>query len=206
MTEAINQNHQKTAKPAESGQEKKVKEKKKSKNKPVWTLGMVIVILINILCAAFFLFLLKIMPKKALELNQLRNQSLKMSEQENPDVLANQLQLVQPQMTQIEAVFPDEIGILSFVKEIDKLKKEEVITRFSFVSDKPVKDKTKLLGLPIVIEFKGDLSQINKGLEKVRDLPFLIRAINIQLNKNADGLLELKYGGILYVSESFGEN
>lgn len=106
----------------------------------------------------------------------------------------------------IKVLFPDDTQLINFVREIDTLKKEGVVTSFSFASDNTVQDKTGFIGLPVIIEFKGSLVKVDEALNKIQSLPLMFRAITTELRRLPDNIVTLKYGGFLYVDEKFNQN
>ena len=185
---------------AKAEKPKKVKTKRKQSSLFV---RIVILAIIDLLCIIILVWLLSKLPEQAEELRGLRSLQYKAS---LGDIKAIEKEIAtkQEKTDKLNTFFPDEIGLIDFVKEIDKFKNEGIVTNFSFVSDKVVKDKTRVLGLPLVIEFRGNWPEVDKALQKIQKLPFLIRAVNIEVKKIPDSeSINLKYGGVLYVNESF---
>ncbi len=117
-------------------------------------------------------------------------------------------------LDELQSLFANEDRILEFVREIDVLKKEGVITRFSFESNDVAQDTTKNFGLKIAIDFTGDLQRINAAISKVNSLHFLIRTENIEIlvdkGVSEDNTETITYTyrlrGILYVDENLSKN
>jgi hypothetical protein len=67
-----------------------------------------------------------------------------------------------------------------------------------------VRDGTTRLGVPVVVNFNGSWDQIDKDMRDIQLAPFLFRPITIEAHITAEeGVIELMYGGFLYVDESF---
>jgi len=191
--------------PAKS-QAKEKPVKKKPKNKEGLFIKVAILSLANLSCLGALLFLLLNFPEKAREVKILRNTSLA-SLQLDTDALRIELANHKVKLDKLFALFPaGEADLLEFINEIDKLKNEGLVTSFSFASNRPVKDRTGFDGLPIIIEFRGSWNQIDWGLKRLESLPFVVRAINLEISRLSEGAVSLKYGGILYVDEKFASN
>jgi len=191
--------------PAKSNSKEKLV-KKKPKNKEGLLIKVTILSIANLFCLGGLLFLLLNLSEKAQEVKILRNTSLA-SLQLDTDALRIELSNNKPKLDKLFALFPaTESDLLEFINEIDKLKSEGLVTSFSFASNRPVKDRTGFGGLPIIIEFRGSWNQIDWGLKRLESLPFMIRAINLEIRQLSEGEVSLKYGGILYVDEKFASN
>ena len=153
------------------------------------------------------LFLLTNLPHKGEKISLLRSQNFQAAAISGDQSFINNLSQAQIKADQLQALYPNEARLLKFVEEIDRLKDKGVISRFSFANDDPVKDKTGYIGVPIVIEFRGTWPQISQTLKSVQGLPFLIRAIDIEISQIPNqGIQRLMFGGVLYVAENFGDS
>lgn len=193
-------------KKSSAGKSSKTKKKSKIEFRKGPLINVAILGTINLLCVLIIVLLLGILPQKAEELKNLRSLNIQNASQLDTDSLEFEILDSQTKVEKLKALFPDDTGLLEFIKEIDKLKTEGLVTNFSFTSNDPVKDKTKFSGLPIVIEFKSSWIQIDSALKRLEALPFLIRAINLEIREAGEGLIILKYGGILYVDKTFNGN
>jgi hypothetical protein len=138
--------------------------------------------------------------------------------------LEQQLVVAKPKADTIREYFPDESGVVDFIGEIDKLKAQGIIDSFTFASGEAVNDKTKSKALPFLVEVSGDKSKVSRAVESLQGLPYMIRAVNVeivtlevtetedeegntvQVPDTSGNNLKLKYGGLIYVDEDFGEN
>ena len=109
-------------------------------------------------------------------------------------------------ITRLQTIFPNDTGIVNFVKEIEKLKAGGIVRGISFVSQEAVRDKTKALGIPFVIELEGSWADIDATLTTIQKLPYLFRAVTVETNINEEGIVNYKYGGFLYVDESLAKS
>lgn len=157
---------------------------------------------VDFFCVIILLWLLSNLPVKADKLRNLQTLKRKAT-LVNLGSVEQEIMANKDKTDKLKAIFPDETGLLNFVQEIDKLKSEGVVRHFSFVSNKAIKDKTKYYGLPLAIEFRGSWQQIDLVLGKMQSFPFLIRPVNIEIREQEENLVNLKYGGVLYVDESF---
>jgi Tfp pilus assembly protein PilO len=182
-------------------------------------LGVVIFILLIALMT-----ILGRLPLLADEIRNLSTESVSVSD-ENLDELRQQLAVAQPRVEQLSEYFPDESGVVDFIGEIDKLKAQGTIDSFSFASSDAVTDKSKSLSLPVLIVVTGDADKISSALGQIQSLPYIIRAVSVDIDAEAgftevegeDGeitqvpdtsgnTLKLKYGGLIYVDEDLGKN
>jgi len=162
--------------------------------------------IINLVIVIILIFLLGAISQKAQELKKLRTLKAKAA-QADLETIQLDIAASKDKADKLTAIFPDETGLVSFTKGIDKLKQDKLVSHFSFASDDVVKDKTGFLGLPLVLEFRGTWSQIDQALKNIYQLPFFIRAINVEVKKiPGEGEVSFKYGGILYVSQNFAGN
>lgn len=177
-------------------------ESKKPKNQAKFLVKAAILGVINIICVLFLIWLLTALPKKADKLKNLRTLKHKAA-LVNLGTIESEIMVNKTKTNKLKMLFPDEVGLINFVKEIDKLKSEGRVTHFSFVSDKVIKDKTQAFGLPFIIELHGGWAEIDLTLREIEKLPFLIRAVDIEIRELPQEAIRLKYGGVLYVDESF---
>jgi len=192
--------------PKTSEQKTEPKEKKQQ-GKPRLLLNVAILGGLDLICLLALLFLLTNLPQKGEKINLLRSQNFQAAAISGDQSLINNLSQAQIKADQLQALYPNEARLLKFVEGIDRLKDTGVISRFSFANDDPVKDKTGYIGVPIVIEFRGTWPQISQTLKSVQDLPFLIRAIDIEISQIPNqGIQRLMFGGVLYVAENFGDS
>ena len=192
--------------PKTAEQKTKPKEEKQS-GKSRLLLNIVILGGLDLIWLLALLFLLTNLPQKGEKISLLRSQNLQAAAISGDQSLISSLSQAQIKADQLQVLYPNEARLLKFVEEIDRLKDKGVISRFSFANDDPVKDKTGYIGIPIVIEFRGTWPQISQTLKSVQNLPFLIRAIDVEISQIPNqGIQRLKFGGILYVAENFGDS
>ncbi len=146
-------------------------------------------------------FLTKLGPKTT-ELKKMKN-LLVQAKQIDLDAIQKTLLENKEKSEKLATVLPNEDELIEFINQIDLLKKEKKINSFSFVADKPMKDKTGFFGLPLIIESKGSWQEINETLKSIDQLPYLIRGLNLEIKLLSDKEIMLKFAGILYVSQNF---
>jgi len=155
---------------------------------------------INLLIVVCIFLLIRDLPFKATELKTLRTQKINLTEQSELMVASAEIDKNQQKIDEIKARFIEEKGILSFISDVDKLKDFGSVGKFPIISNESTKDQTKNSGLPVSIEFRGDINRINSALQNLQSLPYLIRPIQFELEYFADpGEYGLKYGGFLYI-------
>jgi Tfp pilus assembly protein PilO len=188
------------------GKARKVSKVGKLKGRPF--LSTVIAGGFNFLGIAASVAILGNLSQKALELKKLRNAVAGAEKKKQVEVSDLQIPSVVEKSQALFSLFPNEPGLVDFVKEIEKLKNEGTITDFSFVNQEAVTDQTGTLGFPFVIKFSGPWEQVSEDLVKLQKLNYLVRAVNIDLKSSKDSadLVEFKYGGFIYVDQSFNQN
>lgn len=170
---------------------------------PLNNIYILILGIVNLVCLFILIFILSLLPKKAEELKSLRSLIAKANSQNSNEIIFAEISAAKKKTEKLISLFPDENGLVKFTSQIDNLKNQGAAIDFSFAKDIAVKDKTGLIGLPIVIEISGTNTQVDSVLSQIQNLPFLLRAINIEIKKIADNQIRLKFGGILYVDENF---
>jgi hypothetical protein len=169
--------------------------------------GAIFLIVLNFIFVIVLAFILSKLPGKAKELKELINQELQAEKVGGTQLVNLEIENMKPKTEKLEALFPDERGLVDFVRDLDELKNQGFITNFNFASKEPVKDKTGLYGVPVIIEFRGSWSQIGEGLLRLQNLPFMFRAVKVETEfKPLESVIQLKYGGFLYVNENFGKD
>lgn len=162
--------------------------------------------IINIASLTLLIILLIRLPEKAKELNILRNQVL-LSESEVA-LEISEVEGSKDKVGELESLFIDEVGLVSFVGDVEGLKGENSsINKINITSQKVVKDKTGNYGIPVVIEMRGNWTQFGEDMQKIQKLPYLFRVIRIETEElEEEGVIVLKYGGFLYVHDKLGED
>ena len=163
----------------------------------------VILGVVNILTVVILMFILAKLPSQAQEVKRLRKESIQ--GEENITLTLSDINANSEKAEKIKSLLLNESGVVDFVKEVENLKKAGTVSKLSFASQKAVKDKTGNYGIPVIIEMKGNLGDISHDLARIRNLPFLFRAVTIEAFTNEEELIELKYGGFLYVQDKLGE-
>ena len=162
---------------------------------------------INLISIVFLIFLLIKLPQKAEELKLLRVENVKFSDISTSSVLNSEESL--KKSDELKKLFLDDFGVYDFTVEIEKLKStNSAVKRVSFTSQKPIKDKLGLFGIPVVVVLEGDWESIGNAMNAIESLPYLFRPISIKtdLNKDDPNVIILNYGGLLYVGEQFTKN
>lgn len=168
---------------------------------------VVVVSLINIVGIITILVLLGRLPTMASELKQVKNALLAAERTTEANVAELELQSHEEVINKLLGVIPDEAGLIGFVQEIEALKEQGSVKRFSFANQIPVYDKTGFLGIPVAIELEGNWEQIGNDLVKLQELPYLFRPISVNIRERDESyLINVMYGGFLYVDESLGKD
>jgi hypothetical protein len=137
--------------------------------------------------------------------------SLKIQEIKNEEAEGlgtTEIETASPKAKKMSELFLDEAGIVNFVNDVELQKTEGgAISKVAFASQKAVGDKTGNYGVPIVIELAGSWESIDKDLQKIDQLPYLFRPVQIEIGYDEENpeVVIYKYGIFLYVRESLGE-
>ena len=203
----LNNQAQQAQKPQQGvSKDKKVKDKnanqKKSINLPykrdiiLGTISLVVILLIVILMGRLNII--------AEEIKQLENEKYKAVSSLALKATEGKLETNSDKIEAINSYLIDDNGLVDFVKQIDLLKEEGVVTNFKFASENLTKDgQTGYEVLPFELWFIGDKPRIDYGLKKLLGLPFLIRTVVVEVDKTSEeGDISLRYGGYLYVTKT----
>lgn len=182
-----------------------VSKKRKLKQTPWWkdiALGIV-----NLAFVVLLVVLLGKLSGKAVELKRAKGTDYGSVAKSTIEIAGLEIEGNRQKAEELKNLFPNEEGLLDFVREIDVFKEEGVISSFSFASEEYVRDRTGYFGIPFVTEFEGTREQIGEGLNRFQDLPFLFRAVSIETElQPEENLVKFRYGGFLYVDESLAED
>jgi len=185
---------------------KKGKKKRSKRLKKLWVkeIGLAVISAGLILAT---LFLLRQLPNRAKEFKQVRNVSISTGTKSKIEIAGLEIEASKEKADKLSAIFPDEGGLIGFVREIDILKEEGLVASFAFASERAVRDNTGNFGIPVVIEFRGSWAQVGRGLSRLNDTPFLLRAVTIEAERGGEeNLVVFKYGGFLYVDPALAQN
>ena len=127
---------------------------KVSKKGPLW-LKEIILGVINLVFIVGLIFILGKLPGRAEELKSVRNTEFKNTVKSEIEIAGLGIESTRVKSEELMARFPNEKGLITFAREIDKLKSEGYITKFAFASEEAVRDRTGYWGIPFVIEFRG---------------------------------------------------
>ena len=178
---------------------------KKPKGEKKWWIKDIILASVNIVFLAALMIILGKMPIRANELSQLKNTFVVATAKSEVQIAEFEIEESKLKAEELKKFFPTQSGLANFAGEMDKLREEGLISSFSFASEDAVRDQTGYYGVPVIIRFLGTWDQIEQGLTKLGDLPFIIRAVSIEAGAEEDDLVDFRYGGFLYVDESLAK-
>jgi Tfp pilus assembly protein PilO len=170
-----------------------------------WKVSVGILGALNIIFLLISVFLASRMETAGKQIKELRTKQVAQTEASST-VATEELSKYKAQYEKVLEAFPSENEVIGFVSQIDGLKKAGVVSGFSFASDIPLKDKNGILGLPILIEAKGSLEQINAAVEAIEKLPVILSAVKTEITKVEDGSYLMRWGGFLYVDQNYGKS
>lgn len=181
---------------------KEKKKGKRSKGGFGFYIGLAILLFVDALFLAGTFYLLIKLPQKAGEIKEIRN--LQLRESKDIEIAKTEVESSKTKYETLNSYLPDEEGVLNFIGKVDELKRQGIISNFSFSSSDVLKDKTGNLGLPFIVEVGGGWEQIKKAIEALEKIPYLIRAVQIDAQKaSEEDFINFKYGGFLYVAEDY---
>ena len=173
-----------------------------------FTLKELVLGVINFVAIILSIFLLLNFPKAGEEIKKLRYENT-LAEEEIPLEIVD-VETAKGNANKLKDLFIDESGVVNFVREVEDLKKDGVVTNLSIVAPNVLKDRTGNFGVPVSIELKGSWGEIDENLRKIQALKYLFRVANIKiepLEEEGDvGKIIFKYGVFLYVNEKLGKN
>ena len=179
---------------------------RKTRRLGIWTKDIILGV-INLVFLLGLTYLLTKLPIRASELKTLRNLDVKTSNTVALDTREFDIESSKEKSDRLKSLFQDEQGIIEFVNEVEKLKVDGGVVDLYFASANPVRDKTNSFGVPIVIQFAGSWEAIDNDLQSIQNLPYLFRPIEVEIRESTvDGVVELEYGGFLYVDKSLEKN
>lgn len=179
----------------------------KEKHKNIWLKDIVLAV-INVCFIVGLIYLLNKLPVRSSQVRSLRGEAqLTNSASEDTNILKFDLDQTTDDFEKLKNLYPNEDRLLTFVDEIEKLQENGTVVGFTFASKDPVIDKTKELGLPIIIEMSGSWENIANDIQTIQSLPFMFRPVTFDAEEDREeNVVQLKYGGFLYVDESFKKN
>ncbi|HLE49346.1 MAG TPA: hypothetical protein VI819_04945 [Patescibacteria group bacterium] len=192
---------------ANNSGERDMKQVKEKVQKPKKTINFLLVFLfINLIILLGSLYLIYDLPRKAEVLKSAKIEALKIEESSKVDLTGLEIIQNKKNWEILKSYFPDEVGVIKFITDLETLKKNEIIKDMSFVSQDAVRDKTGALGIPFIMEIEGSWDKVDAALKDFYDLPYLVRVINVDATVLEDGSVNFKFGGFIYVSESLDKN
>lgn len=156
---------------------------------------------INILTLVLLIVILMQLNSKAEELNSLKSENVRLSENYNynMDQVEENLQKAQ----ELSDLFANDSEVIDFVSDVENLRDSGAIRSVRFSSPDPVIDRSGSYGRPIIIDLRGNWQQIDQAIDDIHSLPYLFRPVKVQIGEqeSTDGILEVNYGGLLYIED-----
>lgn len=161
-----------------------------------------ILIGINIVSVILLAFLLFKLPQEAKKIHDLRVSLQKSDNSQSFEF--TEIAAAKEKTDKLKSLFLNDEGIVQFVSSVESLKeKTPSVTRIEFPAQEASKDKTGNMVIPVIIELSGTWQEVGDGFSEIEALPYLFRAasIDVKQNKEDQGKVDVKYGGVLYVNE-----
>jgi hypothetical protein len=171
---------------------------------------------VNLITVVALFFLLVKLPEKAETLNKLTIENIR--NESSVSFEFSDVEASKEKADKLTELFIDESGVVDFVAEVEDIKAESgSIQKLTFTGEGATKDKTGNYGIPVIIEMRGTWEEIGKDLEKIQTLNYLFRAVKIEARNVLledeetkelidTNVVELEYGGFLYVSDKLGKS
>ena len=162
--------------------------------------------IVNLVSIVFFIIILVNFPEKSEELRDLRIKEIKNNITVGVEV--SEIEAARPKAEYLKKLFLDESGVVGFVNDIELQKREGgAISKVTFAGQNAVADRTGNFGIPIVIELIGSWQAIDEDLQKIDELPYLLRPVRVEIKYDDKDpqVVIYKYGVFLYVQESLGK-
>ncbi len=168
---------------------------------------ILIIVVLDFLLVIGTIILLTKGLASAQKLSELRSLEIKYDGLVTPEVVLSDLLENEKTIADLASVFIDEQGFIEYVEKLDALRAQGAVTKFSFVTQEPVKDKQGFFGLPLLLEFEGTGVEVEDALTKVQMLPVILKPIDVEIfdNKGEDKLI-VKMSAFLYTNEKFSGN
>lgn len=167
--------------------------------------SFIFLFVIDLLLLLASVFLIVNLPKKATELNRARSEEQKVIESKKIDVTSLEYAPTKESVDKLSSFYPEEDGLIDFIEKIEVLKGEGKLKNFSLVGQNAVKDRTGAYGIPFIVEFEGTWEEINLSLQEFQKLPYLVRAVDVEIKLIDVKTVNFKYGGFLYVSDKLAK-
>ena len=184
---------------------KDISKDQKVKKAGVKIKSWILLLIIDFLMLIISVFFIISLPKKAADLNKARSDEQKVKESKNIDVTGLEYKPTKDSVDKLNSYYPEEAGVIDFIEAVEGLKENGYVKNFSLVGADAVKDKTGAFGIPFIIEFEGNWEKVNLSLQELQKLPYLMRAINVEAKVVDENVINFKYGGFLYVSDSLAK-
>jgi hypothetical protein len=163
--------------------------------------------IINLVSVILLVVILLRLPAKAKELKDLRLAS--MATRADISIEQRSVDEVKDEVEELKSLFLDEGGIVKFVDGIENLQGEgSSISAVTFASQRAVKDLSGNFGVPVNIQLVGSWGQIAEDIQKIELLPYLFRAVKIDIQRQEEdpNVIVFNYGLLLYTKNELGEN
>jgi hypothetical protein len=174
-------------------------------NKKLSIKPWIYLLVVNIVLLAVSAFFIINLPKKAVDLNKARSDEQKVKESKNVDVTGLEYKPTKESVDKLNSFYLEEAGVIDFIESIETLKENGNVKNFSLVGQNAVKDKTGAYGIPFIVELEGGWEKINISLQELQKLPYLVRAIDVDVRVVDSSTINFKYGGFLYVSDKLAK-
>jgi len=157
----------------------------------------IIVNVISLVLITALVIFLRGSRQKAAEISALRSSSQAREASVDVEVLRGDLMRKAEDEQTLEGAFVDDTGLLQFVQDVGAMQAQGLVSGFNFLSNEAVTESTGNRAIPFQVQFSGDVSLINSGISSFENLPYLIRAKEMEISVGEQ--ITVLYIGYIYV-------
>lgn len=154
--------------------------------------------IVNVFLLVSALFLLSNIDRLAGEVAVTRSLVLAAQQSSEAAVLTADLEKNSQKINELNSAFLDDSGLVIFEAKLSELRTAGVVESYSYISTQPIADATKSRGLPILVKAAGDITAINTAVQKIFQLPAIIRPVTVKLTRE-ESIYKLEYGIFVYI-------
>ncbi len=159
---------------------------------------VVVVNILNFLVFAALFVLLHQLPIVAVSVKK-SNTEMQLSEHSvDSAVLTAEVDKSANKTSLITSTLSGDQTVISFVTQMDQLKKSGILTEYDFPITSEVPDKSGLHGLPVLTMIVGTKTEVSDTMAALGGFKLLIRPVTLKLTVDETGKYTAKYGIFLY--------
>ncbi len=166
---------------------------------------------INVILLVVVLYLLSQLTQVAGKIKELRSAQLAAEETTDAAVIKAEVDKNADKVGELTSLRAGDQEFIDFIEAVSALKSKGVIADVQYPGTTVGHDKIAPMdgkGFPVLIVLRGSQDQINTGLARVLDLPFLFLPQDVEFDTVGEegGVPGMKLNVLLVVNENFAEN